>query len=263
MAKRQLKDLRILVTGASAGIGWHLAMELAQQGAQLLLTARRREKLLDLETKIRQNIPSARVEHIAGDITEPSLRLQLCDYCEKHWGGLDVLVNNAGVGSLGPFRESTEATLREVMEVNFFAPVELARLALPLLQRGRTPAIVNISSVLAHRAVPYKSEYCASKFALHGFSDSLRAELASEAIDVVLVSPSTTDSEFFENSIVDTTDRDWKGRNPMPPEKVAQATARAIEKGSHEVILTLGGKSLVLMDRLVPTLANKAVQRWG
>ena len=158
---------------------------------------------------------------------------------------------------------SNPETLREVMEVNFFAPVELIRVCLPLLKLGTQPLIANISSVLGHRAVPFKTEYCASKFAIHGFSDALRAELAEQSIDLTLISPSTTDSEFFENAVADNTDRNWKGKKAMPPEKVASATVKAVEKGTHEVILTLGGKTLVLMDRLAPTLTDLAVQRWG
>jgi short-subunit dehydrogenase len=84
------------------------------------------------------------------------------------------------------------------MEVNFFAPAEFIREALPLLQHGKQPIVMNVSSVLGHRAVPEKSEYCASKFALHGLSDALRAEFVKRGIDVLLVSPSTTASEFFD-----------------------------------------------------------------
>src|SRR5204862_1887651 len=115
----------------------------------------------------------------------------------REFGGLDALVNNAGIGALGRFDQADEARLRQVMEVNFFAPAEFVREALPHLKAGNRPIVVNIGSVLGHRAVPEKSEYCASKFALHGFSDALRAELAPLGIDVLLVSPSTTTSEFF------------------------------------------------------------------
>ena len=99
---------------------------------------------------------------------------------------------------MGPFAGAGPDRLRRIMEVNFFAPVETIRAALPLLRYGRQPIVVNIGSVLGRCAVPDKSEYCASKFALHGFSDALRAELASEMVDVLLVSPSTTQSEFFD-----------------------------------------------------------------
>ena len=124
------------------------------------------------------------------------------------WGGLDVLINNAGVSAHGRFADSDEPTLRRVMEVNFFAAAELTRLALPLLhvqnpnRRSQNPipaAIVNIGSIIGHRGLPLNSEYAASKFALRGWSESLRAELAADGVDVLLVSPGTTDTEFFDH----------------------------------------------------------------
>ncbi len=136
---------------------------------------------------------------MAGDIVEAEVRRRLLDTAQAELGGLDLLVNNAGVGAIGPFAEASEARLRRVMEVNFFAPAELIRSAVPLLRAGNRPMIVNISSVLGHRAIPKKSEYCASKFALHGLSDSIRTELTFCGIDVLLVSPGTTATEFFDN----------------------------------------------------------------
>src|SRR6185503_10392011 len=96
--------------------------------------------------------------------------------------------------------QADEARLRQVFEVNLFAPAEFIREALPALRTGTTPIVVNVGSVLGHRAVPEKSEYCASKFALHGLTDALRSELAASQVDVLLVSPSTTESEFFERA---------------------------------------------------------------
>ena len=95
------------------------------------------------------------------------------------YGGLDLLVNNAGIGAQGRFAEADPARLRQIMEVNFFAPAEMTRAALPLLKQGRRPMIVNIGSILGHRGIPGTSEYCASKFAVQGFSESLRAELVA------------------------------------------------------------------------------------
>jgi short-subunit dehydrogenase len=156
------------------------------------------------------------------------------------WGKLDILVNNAGIGAMGRFADSNPAILREIMEVNFFAPVELVRLALPLLQDGNQPLIVNMGSVLGHRAVPLKSEYCASKFALHGWSDAMRAELFAAGIAVTMISPSTTDSDFFSHAIRDTTEKDWKAAGASSVERVAAATIRAIARGSHDVVWTFG-----------------------
>jgi short-subunit dehydrogenase len=108
-----------------------------------------------------------------------------------------------------------------------------------------------------------KSEYCASKFAIHGFSDSIRAELSKDGVALLLVSPSTTDSEFFDSAIADDTEKDWKKGGAMPPEKVAAKTIRAIKKRRHEIILTFGGKALVWLDRLVPGIADRIVARFG
>lgn len=261
--RRKVADKRLLVTGASSGIGRELAIQLSTKGARLLVTARRSELLDSLVQEIRGTQPNAEIAAIAGDITDPDFRLRLIELAQSRWNCLDGLVNNAGVGAMGRFIDSTPQTLRQVMEVNFFAPVELIRSALPLLQRGQQPIVVNVGSVLGHRAVPLKSEYCASKFALHGLSDALRAELAPLGIDLTMISPSTTDSDFFEHAIQDTTKKTWKNRGAASVKQVAAATIRAMTKGSHDVILTLGGKSLVLLDRLAPTLADHAMQRWA
>lgn len=256
--RRRLSGARCLVTGASAGIGRALTHQLAAQGARLLVTARRADRLHELE---RCASPSGSVASLAGDVTDPAHRRDLAQWIREHWQGLDVLVNNAGVGALGPFATSTEERLRQVMEVNFFAAVEMARACLPALRQGKHPAIVNISSVLGHRAVPNKAEYCASKFALHGWSDSVRLELQADGIDVILVSPSTTDSEFFDSLLAsDAPDARLKSR-PMPPEQVARHTIRALQRGRREVILTAGGKLLVWIDRLCPPLADYLIRR--
>ena len=123
--------------------------------------------------------------------------------------------------------------------------------------------IVNVSSVLGHRAVPKKSEYCASKFAVHGFSDALRAELVEEGIDVLLVSPSTTASEFFDRVIDGHADPLANEAGAMSPREVARKTVKAIRSGKHEIILSSGGKLLVWLDRICPTLANRIIARFG
>lgn len=259
MAKRSLAGLRILLTGASSGIGRELAIQLVQQGAHVFALARRRERLEALADEINRPELFAFCE---ADVTDPSQRSAALEACVARFGGLDVLINNAGSGAIGPFVASTEERLRRVMEVNFFAPVELIRLAIPRLQQGSRPLIVNVSSVLGHRAVPQKSEYCASKFALHGFSDALRAELAHENIDVLLVSPSTTETEFFEKVAGDS-HRPHGRFGAMSPAQVARATIRGMRSGRHEIILSAGGRLLVWLDRLCPPLADWLVARWG
>lgn len=261
MSRRQLKDKRAIITGASSGIGRELAIRLAAEGVKLCVCARRGDRLADLQREIQAK--GGVCEIVVGDIALPETRARCIASARDHFGGLDLLINNAGIGAMGRFDEADEGRLRTIFEVNFFAVTEMIRSALPHLRSGSQPMIVNISSVLGHRGGPLKSEYCASKFALHGFSDSLRAELVADGIDVLLVSPSTTDSEFFESSIEDNTEKNWKQRGAMPPAVVAEKTIRAIRKGHHEIILTFGGRMLVWLDRMVPTLANRILARFG
>jgi len=259
VARRTLAGQRILLTGASSGIGRELAIQLVARRAKVFALARRWSRLEELAREINRPELFAFREC---DITRSVDREESLHECIDRFGGLDTLINNAGSGAIGPFSAADEARLRKVMEVNFFAPVELIRLALPHLRQGNKPLIVNVSSVLGHRAVPQKSEYCASKFALHGFSDSLRAELAADKIDVLLVSPSTTETEFFQKVTGDV--RKLHGRfGAKSPAYVARATIRAMQAGRHEVILSTGGRFLVWLDRLCPPLADRLVAWWG
>ena len=197
--KREIRGSRAIVTGASSGIGREVARELARQGAMVVLTARRQDRLQELAGQIAAE--GGRAEFVAGDITDPAVRAAAIETARKSFGGLDILVNNAGVGALGPFDTAEPERVRRVMEVNFFALVEMTRLALPLLKEGRRPILVNVGSILGHRGVPHNSEYAASKFAVHGFSESVRAEWAALGIDVLVVSPGTTETEFFDKVI--------------------------------------------------------------
>jgi len=268
--RRDLAGLRVIVTGASSGIGYELALLLVERGARVVAMARRKERLQQLAEGVSAT-EADRFRWIAGDVTDSEVRKQALELCERTWGGVDVLVNNAGIGGHGSFAAADESRLRKIMEVNFFAPAEFVRQALPLLRRGRTPMVVNIGSVLGHRAVPGKSEYSASKFAMHGLSDALRIELGREGIDVLLVSPSTTASEFFDVAIPTTADggaesakiRRHRTFGVMTPRKVASRIVAAMQKGKREIILSAGGKALVWLDRLCPPLMDWVLMRFG
>ncbi|MBA2117950.1 SDR family NAD(P)-dependent oxidoreductase [Bremerella alba] len=259
--RRKLDGLRILITGASSGIGRAMSILAAEAGAKLLLSARREDRLEELLEVV--HAKGADAQYVVGDVTDPALRQKLLEKAQHHYQGLDVLVNNAGIGAYGAFAEASPERLRQLMEVNFFAPVELTRLFLPMLEKGRTPAICNISSILAHRAVPGKSEYCASKFALHGFSDALRAELSSKGVDVILVSPSTTSSEFSSSVIEKKGKAPATGKFTRTPHSIAVAALRAIRTGRHEIIPSKTGYAMVLLDRLWPSLADWTVAKFG
>lgn len=267
MAVREITGKRILITGASSGIGRELALQLAARGAKVIACGRRRAKLDRLVSdweSVKDHQHGRGMIHVCvADVTLPADREKLVAEYKSQFGGLDILINNAGVGAMGRFDQAQPQRMRDLFEVNFFALVEMTRLALPALKAGDDPMVVNISSVLGHRGAPLKSEYSASKFAVHGFSDAIRAELAVDSVEVLLVSPSTTDSEFFDAAIEDDTRKDWKKRGAMPPEAVAAKTIKAMAKRRHEIILTFGGRVLVWLDRIIPGLANRVMAKFG
>ncbi len=249
------------MTGASSGIGRELTIQLCERGAHVLATARRVDRLAELE-RVCAALPG-KMETLSGDLTDPAFRSRLLAYCASNWGAVDVLINNAGAGAIGRFSDASSDRLRRVMEIDFFAPVELTRLFLPVLRQGRRPAILNIGSVLSHRAVPNKSEYCAAKFAMRGWAESLRVELAAQSIEVLMLSPSTTHSEFFE-SLVDTkASEKSKSIGSMSPKRVAQLAISGLVRSKREMILSLGGKALVWAGRLIPGLTDRILGRFA
>ncbi len=253
--KRELKGLRAIVTGASSGIGREVAVELARQQVLVVAVARREDRLRELASRIAAL--NGRMETIPGDITDPEVRRRAIDVIAAKFGGLDLLVNNAGVGAMGLFADADPERVRRIMEVNFFALVEMTRLALPLLKVGRSPMIVNVSSILGHRGVPHNSEYSASKFAVHGFSESIRAEFAPLGIDVLVVSPGTTETEFFDRVLEHTSKPNWPEHKPVSAALVARETARAIRLGRHEIIPYRWGRVLCWLNRLSPGLVDR------
>jgi short-subunit dehydrogenase len=261
MPKRTLEDSRVLITGASRGIGRELALAFAKRQARLVLFARGERKLREVAHRCHEL--GATTHCCVGDVAKPADRARVIHQIEATWHSLDILVNNAGVSAHGLFSRSEESVLRRIMEVNFFAPIELIRGTLPLLRRGRQPAIVNISSVLGHRGVPHNSEYSASKFALRGFSEALRGELARSGVDVLLVSPGTTDTQFFDHLIARQGDLPWGKTSGISPQVVARRTLSALERGRGECFPDWRGRMLVLASRIFPRLVDRWMRQYG
>ncbi|HJZ54516.1 MAG TPA: SDR family oxidoreductase [Gemmataceae bacterium] len=254
MPYRKLAGLRVLVTGASQGIGRALAVVAAQKGCRVLAAARSQPLLDELAAEIRQT--NGTVETVVADVTKPEDRQAMVDAAVRHFGGLDVLINNAGIGATGHFMDCDPQTLRAIFETNFFGLTETTRAFLPLLKQGVTPAIVNISSVVGKRALPARSLYSSSKFAVAGFSESIRAELAKDGIDVIVVNPGLTQTNFSKNMLEKKARMPMDHMRGMTSEQVAGATLRAIERGKNEVTLTFQGKLLVLVNRFFPWVVD-------
>jgi len=257
--RRTIAGLRILITGASQGIGRALAETAARRGAKVLAAARSADLLDELARAARAG--GGVLEPVVADVTDPAGRAAMVEAARRHFLGLDVLVNNAGIGATGHFVEATPERLRQIMEVNFFGTTETTRVCLPLLMQGKTPAIVNISSIAGKRAIPARSEYSASKFAVAGFSEALRAEMARFGIDVLVVNPGLTQTNFSKNMLEQKARLQLDHMRGMTSEAVAEATLKALARGRNEVTLTLKGKLVVWVSRFFPRLADFIVAR--
>jgi short-subunit dehydrogenase len=257
--RRKIAGLRILITGASQGIGRALAVEAARQGAHVLAAARSADLLTALATEVRAT--GGVLETVVADVTSADDRAAMAGAALRHFGGLDVLINNAGIGATGHFAEAGPERLRLMMEVNFFGLTETTRACLPLLKLGRTPAILNVGSIAGKRGIPARSEYSATKFAVQGFSEALRAELAKDNVDVIVVSPGLTQTNFSHNMIEQKARLQMDHLRGMTSEEAARQTLRALARGRDETVLTWQGRLLVWVSRFLPRLADRIARR--
>lgn len=262
MGRRSLNNRRILLTGASSGIGRALAIQLAPFKTKLALVARRQSALSELANELDQ-LGAGEVLSFVGDVTDASLRSSIIERLQQDWGGLDVLVNNAGISAHNRFEHSSADVLRKIMDVNFFSAAELTRVSISLLKQGSDSLVVNVGSILGHRGIPYNSEYCGSKFALRGWSEAIRPELSSDGISLMLVSPGTTQTEFFEHLIVKDQSLPWAEQKGLPPEQVAAQIIRGIQRRRYEIYPNWRGRVLVLLTRMAPWLLDRIMNRYG
>jgi short-subunit dehydrogenase len=190
-------DHNVIVTGASSGIGRDLATMFASQGANLALFARRGELLRDLADELTEL--GVEALPIVCDVTDETQVRQAVAGVLEQWGSLDIVVNNAGILIPSLFSEASIEGLRRMMEVNFFGAVNVTRAVLPSMQEAARGNIVNIASIAGRRGGPTLSGYSASKFALIGFTESLRAELFGSGVIASLVVPGAVDTEMLDN----------------------------------------------------------------
>jgi NAD(P)-dependent dehydrogenase (short-subunit alcohol dehydrogenase family) len=257
--RRELRGKRVILTGATGGIGRATATALVQAGSRLAIAARSADVLEGMAEDLRRL--DGDVVAVPGDVTVAADRERLVATTVQLFGGLDILINNSGVGSFGHFATSTEEVVRRVMEVNFFGPVELIRLAASYLMKGSQTAVVNVASMTGRRGMPAWPEYSASKFALVGMSEALRGEFARFDIDVLTIVPGLTNSGFDRHVLR----RDGKMNIPfgrgMPPEEVAAGIVRAIRTGRRETVLGLEARWMLRLNRFVPRVLNWVITR--
>jgi short-subunit dehydrogenase len=253
---RDIQGKRILITGASSGIGKALAQQLAPLGAKLVLASRSQDKL----KAVAESLPGSPVV-VAADITREEDRQRALDTAVEQFGGLDVLINNAGIASWAHFADSTEEILRQIMEVNFFAPAELMRRAIPILVNGVEPAIVNVASMCGRRAMPAWSEYSASKYALCGLTEALRGELARFDIDILLIIPGLTSSEFSQHFLRSEGKAKIEYDKGMPPEYVAERIVTSLRKSTTETWIGSDTNWMLRVNRWFPWFVDYMLAR--
>ncbi len=188
---------RALVTGASSGIGAATARLLAQHGYRVALLARRRNELERLGHEL-DGAPTRGHLVLPCDLRDPAAIAGAFERLEREFGGLDLLVNNAGMGYRARVEEIEPALLARVFDTNVFGLLLCCKAALPLLRRGSKPVVVNVASVVGRRGIPGQAAYSASKAAVVSIGESLRVEWADEHIAVCTLNPGLTATGFFE-----------------------------------------------------------------
>ena len=252
---------RVLITGASSGIGRATSIELAKRGAILALTARRLKTLRKVSDEIKDAFPEAQAPlSIPSDVSDKEDVGRLVKKCVDYLGGIDILINNAGIGVYGNTEMTALEDFRSVMEVNFFGSLHCILEVLPRMKEIGKGLVVNVASVAAMHGVPYMGAYSASKAALVALSQSLRAELAKSGISMMIIYPGYTQTDFFKNE-----KRVGGAHRPAgpyaPATKVARAIIKAIESERSDLVLSLAGKALKFSKSLMPWLAERAMQR--
>lgn len=251
------QDQVVLVTGASSGIGRRLAIDLATKGATVIGCGRSTERLQQTEETMRRANPSSAV--IACDVGKLSQVSEMVAKVIADCGRIDILINNAGIGMRQRFVETSVETIEAIMRTNYLGMVYCTHAALPsMIARGKGH-IVNISSVAGKIGTPNMAGYCASKFAMNGFAESLYHELKPLGIHVSVLCPGPVRTDF--NKLFAATAPKSPPWLVISPEFVSQAVIEAIERRRFEVVIP---RSLALMcwfKRIAPNLFRSVSHR--
>lgn len=246
-----------LVTGASSGLGRELARQLVRdRGMTVLATARRRDRLRDLAAEL----PAGRLAILDGDLADPAFRARLWDRAEALPGGLDLLVNNAGLGHYSLFADQDPAAWRRIFEVNVLALFDLTARAARSMQARGSGQILQISSILGSIGIPYSAAYVASKHAVNGLVKSLRYELRGTGVRVWAACPGRTESEFFAAAIGDPAAPRPRGE---PTDRVVRAIVRGLDGRASFLYPSLSARSLAAAEHWLPGPFRWFMARWA
>lgn len=249
----QSPECRALVTGASGGIGQAVARALCGEGAQVLLAGRRMESLHEIARAY-----PGQVEVVQADITTRSGRESVASAADD-LGGLNCLINGAGISDFGLLEHQDEETIAALIGLNVTGTLQLTHRLLPVLRRADRAMVVNIGSIFGSIGYPGFSSYCASKFALRGFSEALRRELADTRTKVIYIAPRATRTALNSPSVV-AMNEDLKVAMD-PPERVAAAVIAAVHAEREETYLGWPEKFFVSLNGLLPRIVDRALRR--
>lgn len=251
----------VVITGASSGIGRALAEKFASENWNLVLAARRIERLRELE----QSIHNVEVLSVQTDVTSEEACKNLIDRALEKFGKIDVLINNAGISMRASIEDVKTEVLHQVMNVNFWGTVYCTRFALPHLVKQKG-SLVGVISVGGYVGLPGRTGYSASKFAVRGFLDTVRVEYLKSGLHVLVAAPGFTASEIRKNALMK--DGSLQGETPrnenkmMSAEECAEHIYKAIIKRKRKIILTFWeGKATVFVAKLWADLVDRVTYR--
>ena len=251
----------VAITGASAGIGRATAQRLALDGAPVVVSARRRDRLDALVREI--TTANGQALAVVADVTREEDMQQLVRRSVDRFERLDVMICNAGFGVEGSADDVSSELMRKLIEVNYLGTFYAARAALPVFRRQGSGHLVFVSSIVGKRGVPHMGAYAATKFAQVGLAESLRAELAGSGIHVSVVLPVSTDTEFIDVMQQESGTASRANGPRQTAEDVAGAIARAIAHPTPEVYPYRKARGLVLLNAIAPGYCDRFVQRFG
>lgn len=254
----ELKGARILLTGAAGGIGTELARALAAQGGRLILVGRRPAPLGALAETLGGS--GAQAFAVSADITTSEGRGVVCRAVDRRWSGaVDVLVHNAGVMDFVSFEDMDPLSIHRTVATNVEAPLLLTRMLLPVMLAHGAGRIVTVGSMLGSIAMPYFSVYSATKFALRGFSEGLRRELAGRGVGVTYVGPRSVRTSL--NSLAVHRMAAATGMNMDEPRWVASRIVQAIARDRDEVLMGFPESLFARLNALLPRLIDLGLRR--
>jgi short-subunit dehydrogenase len=251
----------VAITGASAGIGRATALRLASDGAQVAVCARRRDRLGTVESEITAHGGQALA--IEADVSRQADVDAFVQATLDRFGGLDVMICNAGFGAAGPIERLSPDVVRELVDVNLMGTFYSARAAMQVFTRQARGHLIIISSIVGRRGVPHMSAYAATKFAQVGLAECLRSECAGTNVHVTAVYPVSTDTEFFDVMSRVSGGTIHRAGPKQPVETVAEAIANAITRPVAEVFPYPKSRLLVWLNAVAPAYTDRFVKKFG